>query len=355
MVAIMVEPDYAGSVWGKNLYDGLTAQLRQKRIAFCELSDHCPPEAEAVFLIAAGYDWATSVIRQLNRSGHVPILICNQFEPLPGCLYSCVCSDLNASTKGLLDVLKSRGKTKIALYGVGAASIADHSRVSSLFTWRDESFAPMEVFGNDGSLERCFAEFYPQRAEFDTVICCNDYAAISLVRNLRERDPKVLSRLTVISYARTRLSEFYRDEIVSLNINFEQYGRAALSIFELAQKNPFVSGMTVTIRWSLDGADAPLRTACVLEPPQAEDAFYRDPEIGGMLIADRYLSHADRLDRDIFSRLLAGQTYREITDACFLTEGAVKYRIRRLVQLTGAESKQQLLRLLRRYLTGEAL
>jgi len=349
MVAILAEPGYGSSVWGKNLYKSLVQQLRQKRIPFWEITDSCPKDAEAVFLIGANLDWTSKAITQLNRAGHQPILLCNQYERIPGCLYSCVCSDVNASMRAVLEELKGQNRTRVALYGMGSSSIADVSRASSLFSWRDEGFSPLEVFFNGGSLERCFEEFFARRQEFDAVLCANDYAAISLVRRLRQKDPGCLTSLKVISCAGTKISGCYRDAITSLRMDFAPYGKAALYIYECLQKNPYVSGITVNIRWSAEGGSKEKQTAELTLPVQ-EDEFYQDPEIRRMLIVDRYLNISDPMDQEIFSELLKGQTYQSIADRCFMTDGTVKYRVRRLVQQCGAENKAELLELLRLYL-----
>lgn len=350
MVAILLEPEYAGSVWGKNLYRSLVQQLRQKRIPFCEIADSCPGQAEVVFVIAANFAWTKAAILQLNQGGHRPILICNQYERIPGCLYSCVCSDVSASMRDLLEVLKDRKQTRVALYGMGNSSIADLSRANSLFCWLDERFASLKVFDNEGSLAECFEGFFPHCREFDAVICANDYAAVSLVRQLRQRDPECLQQLSVISCAGTRISGFYREAITSLGMNFEPYGRAALYIYECMQRDPFVSGMTVNIKWSPDTEAAGVRQETELAFPEQPDVFYSDPEIRDMLIVDKYLSVSESVDRDIFAALLQGQTYQKIAEQCFLTEGTVKYRIKRLVQLCGAADKTELLELLGQYL-----
>lgn len=349
MVAILAEPGYGSSVWGKNLYKSLVQQLRQKRIPFCEITDSCPADAEAVFLIGANLDWTTTAIAGLNRAGHQPILLCNQYERIPGCLYSCVCSDVNASMRAVLEELKRQNRTHVALYGMGSSSIADVSRASSLFSWLDEDFSALEVFFNGGSLERCFEEFFARRQEFDAVLCANDYAAVSLVRRMGQKDRECLASLKVISCAGTKISGCYRDAITSLRMDFAPYGKAALYIYECLQKNPYVSGITVNIRWNAEGEPEAKQAAALVLPVQ-EDGFYADPEIRQMLIVDRYLNINDPLDREILEGLLAGKTYQSIADRCFMTEGTVKYRVRRLVQQCGAESKGELLELLRQYL-----
>jgi len=350
MVAILMEPGYAGSVWGKNLHASLVAQLRSKRIAFCEIADMCPADVQAVFVIGANYEWVRDSITRLNRAGWQPILLCNQAERIPGCLYSCVCSDVNASMKDLLEALRRKNRTRAALYGAGTSSIADISRENSLFSWRDDRFDDIRVFHNEGSLKDCFEEFFLERERFDAVICANDYAALSLVRALLRQDPEYLKRLTVVSCAGTKISEHYREYITSLSMNFEPYGKAALYVLECMQKNPFVSGMTINIRWNPEKQEEGGRMDAQLLSGQEQDVFYDDPEISDMLVVDRFLNLSDSADRNIFSMLLRGETYQKIADEQFMSEGTVKYRIRRLTQLCGAQSKGQLMELLKEYL-----
>lgn len=355
MVAIMTEPAYAESVWGKNLYLSLVSQLRIKRIPFLEITDSCPAGVQAVFVIAASLNWTRAVISQLNQAGHQPILICNQSERIPGCLYSCVCSDVHASMRDLMDMLHRHDRTRIALYGAGVSSIADRSRMGSLFSWQGDDFPGIQVFQNEGSLSGCFDRFYARRKEFDAVVCMNDYAALSLVRSLKRLDPDCLTRLTIVSCAGTKISEYYRAHITSLSMSFEPYGKAALALYECLLKNPFVSCMTVSVSWLPDSENAlrrPSETALTL--PEQHDQFYDDPEISDMLIVDRFLNISDATDRAIVSLMLRGETYQTITEACFLTESAVKYRLKRLTQLCGAENKSALLGLIRDYL-GESL
>lgn len=351
MVAILMEPEYASSVWGKNLYQSLILQLRQKRIAFCEISDFCPADMDAVFLIASNVDWTKATVEQLNRAGYKPILICNQYDHIPGCLYNCVCSDVNASMKELLDVLACRRNFRIALYGVATDSIADLSRANSLFTWRSDLIESMQIFHNEGSLQTCFDHFFEQHTNFDTVICSNDYAAISLVRKLQKVEPEVLSKLTIISCAGTNISEYYRDYIHSLNMNFESYGKAALHIYDFIRKNPFVSGMTINVKWSFEPNTLPdSKKEAVLRAPVVDSAFYGDPEIEEMLIVDRFLTVSDQTDKLIAKLLIAGFTYSDIAEKTFLSEGTVKYRIKRVLDLCGTENKHALINLLKKYL-----
>ncbi len=350
MVGILLDTNYANSLWCKNLYGSLTARLREKRIPFVELTDTCPEDLDAVFIIASDREWTRAAIRQLNAANVRPILIGNQSENLPGCIYSCVCSDISNSMKNLLETLKIKKKSRIALFGMNTDSIADTSRVDSLFVWKEPAFETIEVFPNDGSLADCFDRFYEQIDRFDAVICSNDFAAVSLVRRLREKAPGKLEKLYILSCAANEISSRYRDHILSLNMNFEQYGKAAVYIYEALGKHSYLSEMTVKVLWSLDNQPDDARHPVTLSLPESRDRFYKDPELQDMLIVDKLLTLSDETDKKIIEGLLQNDTYEQIADTCFLTVGSVKYHIKKLLQLSGATDKDQMVNLLKAYL-----
>ena len=325
MVGILIDSKYSESLWCKCLYESLTERLRQKRIPFCEVFDSIDNELDAIFIIASDREWTISVITQLNKNGIKPILICNQSENLSGCIYSSVCSDINASMKNLLDTLKTKDKTRIALYGINTDSISDISRVDSLLNWRGEHFETMRIFNNNGSLQNCFDEFYAHIDEFDAAICANDFAAVSLVRNLEKTSPDKLKDFYIISCAKTQISNYYNNHILSLNMNFEQYGKAAVYIYNALNKHTYLSEMTVKVLWSFESQNIIPNTKSIsLQLKPSEDLFYKDAELSEMLVVDKLLESADEVDKNIIDGLLNNNTIEQIAENCFLTTSAIK-------------------------------
>ena len=353
MVSILMDSTFADSLWCKNLRKSLIEHLRKKRISFCEVFDDFPLDSEAFFVIASDYEWTKNAVVKLNRADIQPILLCNQSEHIPGCAYSCVCSDINTSMKNLLESLKQNGKRNIAIYGVNTKSIADISRMDGLLLWKEDFADSMQIFTNSGSLKNCFNDFKASAERFDAVICVNDFAAISLVRNLSRHCPDILSKLDIISCVKSELSEYYGDHITSLEMNFEKYGEAAVYILECMKKNPYISGITISLKCTIENQAPPKdRKARILNLDKKEDVFYSDKELKGMLIADKFLNVCDRTDRRIIEAMLNGKTYEEIASSDFLTEGGVKYRLKRLQQFCGAEDKDELLRSIKCYIGG---
>lgn len=351
MVGILIDAKFADSIWCKSMYKSLKERLRQKRISFCEISDYYSTDFEAIFILASSREWTSDAIKQLNAYGIYPILICNQAENLPGCIYSCVCTDIHASMKNLLDTLKIKNKTRIALYGINTDSISDIDRVNSLFHWKEQYPVSLQIFYNNGSLENCFTDFFSHIHDYDAAICANGFVAVSLIRRIKEMNPSLLDNFYVINCSETELTKYYQDSLLSLDLHFEQYGDAAVYIFELLQKNTYLSTMTIKILWSLkhdtvasEPHDIPLHLKA------STDAFYDDMELREMQIVDKLLKFTDEIEKKIIDCLMKNYTMEEIADACFLTVGGVKYRIKKILADSGAQDKTQIVELLKKYI-----
>lgn len=359
MVAILIEPNFSNSTWCRKMYDSLVAGLRSKRIPYCEIFDTYTEKNDGVFIIASDYEWIRTVIRQFNDQGVKPIVLCNQLEHIAGCLYSCVCSDLNASMQNLLVTLKRQGKKRIALYGVNRNSISDMGRVNSLYAWREGNCESMQIFPNEGSLKKCFESFLPEAEHFDVAVCANDFTAVSLLRWLKERNSEILKRLEIICCTRMEISAGY-PEILSMNLHYNEYGKEAVRIWEQLQKYPYLSCLTSGIAWGFGGEECDEQKeykngtgSFVLQLPETRDGFYKDPELVEMMTVDRFLNLSDETDRDIVRELNRGTSYEKIAEQCFLTEGGVKYRVRRMMQYCQMTDREELLRLLKKYLAEQ--
>ena len=79
-------------------------------------------------------------------------------------------------------------------------------------------------------------------------------------------------------------------------------------------------------------------------------AFYADGEMRDMLTTEQILNTCSDTDRLILFSLADGATLEETASRCFLTEGGVKYRIRRILAACGIADRATLLELLKKYL-----
>ncbi|MGN1068494.1 MAG: hypothetical protein ACI4RE_06300, partial [Christensenellales bacterium] len=125
------------------------------------------------------------------------------------------------------------------------------------------------------------------------------------------------------------------------------------------KRNPCLSRVEMFIRWDVDplspkrAAPLPAPAAQQSAPPKT-DAFYEDGELREMLCVERLLNACDALDRQILRRALLGEAYEDVAERCFINVSTVKYRLRKMIGISGAESRTELLRLARKYLPDGA-
>ena len=357
MILIFVEDTYSHSGWCQDLVNGLVSELKMKRMAFRFIRsiEEMSQGSGYIYVIGSSIAWIRTVLKDANRVGIYPILLCNQAFHELDVRYSTVCSDTNGSMHHLVDTLIATGRTRIALYGTNPHSVCDESRKKA-FYYAVGQENQRDVYINDGSMERCFRSFQGTMTDYDAVICANDFTAISLVRNLLAGYPQELERLLIIGCAETSLTEYYSPYILSIRVNFQEYGKAAVTLLENLKRNPYLSHAVMSIRWdfspltSLRKLDGGTRDSCPPSIPESRDIFYQDAELTGMLRLERMLNECDSLDREIIDCLLREESYDNISESCFVTISTVKYRVKKMIGLVEAAGRRELVQLLREYL-----
>lgn len=88
----------------------------------------------------------------------------------------------------------------------------------------------------------------------------------------------------------------------------------------------------------------------ILNLTSSEDLFYKDSELNEMMIVDKILQSVDDTEKTIIEHLLSGENIEQIALASFLTEGGVKYRINKIISKCGAKDKDEIIRLLKKYI-----
>lgn len=361
MVSIMIDPSFSRSIWCVSMYDGLIAQLKLKRLSFqiVDSLEQLGPDCRHLFLIGADNTWVHSALEKSNLLGIHPILLCNEAYHTSSFDYSTVCSDVIGSMLHAVNSLRQMNRHRIALYGVNPQSIADQGRLEAYLAAIDEDKS--HIFYNNGSLEQCYQEFVQFSStmgeDFDAIICANSLTAISMIRRLVADDPERLQKLLIFGYQEVRLSTLYSRYFHTIQLNFDEYGKAAVMILDNLRKNDNISHMIIAIKWDNSVIDKlrgkqKLRREAETDRslPRPRDAFYEDNEISEMMLLEKLLYESEDLDRQIIHYLLEGDSYEQIAEKCYLTVSTVKYRVKKMVGLCHLKNRVQLLELLRRYI-----
>lgn len=358
-IEILTEPAFEQSSWGKAIAESLALSLTKKKMDFhiLESSNQIAKKSESHFLFVIGSDekWLKYTISLCEKNKIHPILLGNLPKGRLSGIFSTVTSDLPRSMYYLINHLKSKKKVKPALYGINPASLSDSVRKESFLLYAEDLATEKDIYYNNGSLKNCFDEFFKNVDNYNSVICANDYAAISLIDNLKKKGFSPLP--LVVSYGDTMLSKRMGADILTVSMRYEEYGDAAVSICKALNKNPSLLYMNVAVKWKISKNTASFKNdfADVLSPEDisfsnsADEVFYSDKEMYEMILVENMLRSCDELDLKLLDAVLKGDSYETAAENCFISQNTVKYRIKKLMNLCKTENKKEFINLIKKY------
>lgn len=352
---VIIEENYSASVWCRKIVDGLRSEARKKRVSLTFATDIDEMEKSdgdgAVFIVGAETEWLNLTAKRVKVSGRHPIILSNQSDDSPQNGVSRVTEDIYGSMNEIMTLFAMKGHRRTALYAFNPDSASDSYKKEAFLRSGGKADT---VFENNGSLEECFARFYERHREecFGGIVCANDFAAISLIRHLNKQGESI-EGIDMISYSNTYISRCTSPAISTVSASFGNFGQHAFMIADCISKGENVSGIRILSNWEIihreTSSSVPFTSPGEENiPPSIQGSFYRDGELIEMMRVEDLLSRSDETDTEIIRAILKGKKTAEIVDSCYLTETAVKYRIKKMKDICHAESRSALKEILSR-------
>jgi len=172
---------------------------------------------------------------------------------------------------------------------------------------------------------------------------------------LKEKGESI-ENIDIISYSNTLISRCTAPTVSTVRANFKSFGQLAFIIVDCISKGIPINGIQISCSWEIihretssqcEGAE----TVCYCADRGIPGKFYDDPELMEMMRIETILSECDSADLEIIEAILAGKKTAEIESLCFLTETAVKYRIKKMKDICNANSRAQLREILTKYIS----
>lgn len=354
MIRIICEPKFTESTWCRDIISGITDTAKKKRL---EVSfDKEPSFCDMLAIAASNPESIAETVKKYERSGAVTVLIGTCPQGVDVCSVS---TDIPHALSALTAYLRDDcGSTRTALYGVNRESVEDLSKLDSfLKSSRGKcSYGDGDgVYFNSGKLDDCFTRFYGDIAKYDSVICTNDYAAVSLVKALEESKVKIPSDIKIASFSGTRLAASCTPSVTSAEMNFFEYGKIAVELYMMVSKNPHLSTASVKVKCGIvprattggiaySGGIAATGVESVHGKcrHEAKPQFYDDSTVASLLSLGNLLSSCDAVDLEILSLLIKDMSYEEIAERLYMSANGVKYRTKRFIELCGVSGKKEL-------------
>ena len=355
MVYLLVEKEFADYPWCKRILRGLYEEGRKKRISIREL--RTPEEAGSnggcILLVCGSGEWNSRMIRRSRAAGLHPVSLASQNNTVSGQPVSCVTMDIQNSIALAVHYLFGLGCRKLALYGVNPSASSDPWRVKR---FEELTHSSENTFCLEPTLEECFRKFYPLVGNYDGVICASDYAAVSLIHRLRKAGYPVPEKLYIVGYGNMHLAQISNPSITSISDDYESFGKAALSICSMVERNDTIVSVRVALKSTLHirqtTKNRPFSgTAAGLEETELpQNPFFTDPEVSALARVETLFNQFDETDFSLLRLLLDGASYQEMSQKCFISETAAKYRLKKMKDLCGVHTRKELVAYLNRFL-----
>lgn len=346
-INIVCEEACVESIWCKRLLGGLIKELKKRRMPYEVLTYLDAIENETfVCILGMSSSWSEKIIKRCNSFEHTPLVLSSQSCKSFLGKYHFLCPDIRKAAEELKNKLESAGRTNVALYGANIFKEIDRDRTEILsFLVKNKS----SIYPNTGNLENCFRNFVPKASQYDAVICMDGYAAISLGKKLEKENADLLEKLVIISFEEVLKHSKYNERISLIDLKLESYGKIAVAMMELLDSGDDVSVITMEMQCTV--CDIPQKILLEeIEILEVSNQLYEDPEIIHMAKIEQLFRNADDMDHHIIAMLLDNAKYSEIADSCYMTEGNVKYRVKKYMSTCDCKNKKELLELLQEYL-----
>ncbi len=352
------------SIWGMAMRDGIERELKRKHLDADYIIAGDDPAADfasvdfdvyfakdaprLVVVIGSSKAWLRRVYAYFKERGIELLLVCNQ-PPSELVTRGVIRTDYRAGVELLMRHFADCGCTRTALYGYFPDSSTDESK---LRFYRE--FSETEaVFYNSDNLDDCYKQFASRMEEFDSVLCVNDIAALSLVNHLRRDGISVPERLQIACFSTTKLTEMYSPSITSLVMAYETIGQQSVSSFAYLSKCDPRARITIDVSGELVVREStrPRRELesrpTKVDVQSSHSSFFEDSEVTDFSNLSRLIESCDEYDLDIIGRCLAGKSTAQIAAELSFSPESIRYRIRALARGIGFDNRDELVAFIR--------
>lgn len=364
---VLCDPRYQKTFWCDEKLRGIRDAVARRRQKF-----HFFTSVEALETAAAKLDEDSSVIvlfdsipyirRIAPTLARLPIHVIltgtsgNIRLPFS---YSCISPDMDTCGRTIVEYLYSQGKKRIAQIAISQDSWSDIGRADAI-----AKYIPAEnyrVFYIEKSMEDTYAAFLAERENYDAVLCATDYVAISLIEYLKARGAYDES-LFLITHGDTVLAKLYDIGITSFTVNYYACGEAAVKLHYDRSRYGW-SAVSILLRNEMvirdSTANAPYKPSNPLLLPMDWNPS-RPPLVFPLITyhigqLGRFLATCEIADLRLIYCMLMGYSYEKMSEACFLSVEAVKYRLRKIRDAIGVGSRRETTAFIRTYVQPEKL
>ncbi len=347
---VYADPSFRKTLWFMHILRGIAeeAERRHYKLVIPDEAPHkadFPSDVKPIVIVVGNSAAALGEpLRRMWEDG-IHTVIVNFMSDIPSHHSSVIIMDYADAVVQGIRSLRSDGRTRTALFGVYPDSEPDKIKLKSYLsemTCLGIDSPEKDVFTVTTDLCSCVSDFSAVGERYDSVICCNDLAAVALNRALGSMN----ERITMAGFVDRMISDFsvLVPGIITLSAEHREFGRQAVKLYSWLQKND--TEVSVTVR-------VPVNTDCRSYDRIGErdeitsfETLSEDPLANEILRVEHCLSLCDRTDIAILRGLCNKLTRTAVAQSVFISERAVGYRLKKLCSAAGCGDVPSLISLI---------
>ncbi|MBQ5390699.1 MAG: substrate-binding domain-containing protein [Clostridia bacterium] len=308
-------------------------------------------------ILSTSRAWIEEVAALLSALGIAPVVIGGASRD--GYRHaSYIYMDYREATYQLIEYLRAYQKRRIALFAISTDSATDMIKKDAFLSY--DQCREHDVFyytGSDGLMNAACKRFLDVCRNYDAVICSNDASAVILLHQLEESGIRVPEDMFLCTFGDMAVSSHGKKTLTMARLNCTEIGKQVVYMCRQLTACQDISGVSTKIRCELILGDTTAKLPIVTPtlgtahtPGDAASKFHSDPSISKIFLAEEILSACDAVDIDMFKLIINGYKYFDIAEILHVSESTIKYRLKRIISLSGLSSRDEVIEVMKAFL-----
>lgn len=271
-------------------------------------------------------------------------------------IVSYVTINRKATTSNIVSYFKELNSKKIALLGINEDSIVDFEKkqgftdsVKTLYGYDPHG----DIYNYTTSADKTINNLLKFINNYDAVICANDYFAIKLILSAKKIGIKIPQDLMIAGYGNSSIGGLFKPTITSVSLDYKTTALNAVKLFYFLSQNSELSNCNICIDCNVIPRETtnffvqkktPTFDLDVIE--HDSQSIINDIPLKQILGLDEILNSADKINAQILSSIYQNLTLPQISENLYISDTALRYRMKNIYRLTSTKSKQELFELL---------
>ncbi len=345
IINFIVEPLYEKTVWYKETYSGMEekANALKYNLQKCA-SDALAADVKLLMIIATSPQWVSNVLTQCKAMEITPLVVsCHPLETEENANFVLINHEI--ATQECLHYFARCGRNRVALFGVNEDSYADNIKT--------KYFKNEDIYYLKTSLEDCFDSFLKNNT-YDAVLCTNYTSAIYFVHRLKEQGMNIPKDLYLVTYGDSVLGNQISPNLTAITLDHKALGLQAVTLYRYLYKNGGSVSVTSQIPCKIIPAASTeckaVKGSTNVPEHQRENHFSNDQNILEIQGLENAFRNADEIDNKILFLLLQKKSVSSIAEQLYISDSAVKYRIKKMLTNGGFCTSKEFLSVCKKYL-----